>query len=452
MTWEFLRDVMDAVCELLNGEYIHIGGDEAKYDNWKKCEHCQKCIKENKLKSEKELQGWATTKMENYLKKKGKRIIGWDEILDCGVSNKAGIMTWHKPSTAVEGAKRGNPVVMSLVRHTYFDTPESRLPGEPPCATWTPPVSLRDAYVWHPTPNGLTEEQGRNILGANGCVWTDRFLHNDSVLMDKPGKGTAASEAYVDYLTLPRMAALAEVTWTPKKQRNYDDFLRRMRVQYPRYVEAGYNFRMPTPLVQVKRQGEKSLKVSSLVPAFDAIPVNGGAVRYTTDGSAPTATSPLLDLSKGEVTIAEGEGLKLATFAFGKQSLTYSYIDATNKWAKYGKKFGEWKAGKVGNKKPKEVTFDATGFINKNGMYEITFIYTGGAQRLDIDGIVVVRNDTDKVAEDKHHGFTGGNSKNNTYKVNINGYETGASFKVKAMIYGDTGDDSNGVVLIKRVK
>jgi len=449
-TWVFLRDVMDEVCDLFPGEYIHIGGDEAKYTNWKKCEHCQKCMKENKLKSEKHLQGWATTKMENYLLKKGKRIIGWDEILDCGVSNKAGIMTWHKPQTAVNGAKRGNPVVMSLVRHTYFDTPESRLPGEPPCATWTPPVTLQKAYDWHPTPKELDARSARNILGANGCVWTDRFLHNADVLMDKPGKGTAASEAYVDYLTLPRMAALAEVTWTKQSKRKYDHFLQRMRSQYPRYTAAGYNFRMPTPLVNIASQSNGGLKVSSITS--NGIPVKDGVIRYTTDGTNPTEKSDVLDLSKGDVLIPSGKDFKTATFALGKQSLTFSYIDPMNKWAKFGKKFGEWNSGKVGNKKPKEVTFEATGLINKNGTYEVTFIYTKGEHRLDIDGITVVQNDVKKVAEDKHYGIAAGRPKNNTYTVKINAYETGASYKVKAMIYGDTGDDSNGMVFIKRVK
>jgi hypothetical protein len=106
----------------------------------------------------------------------------------------------------------------------------------------------------------------------------------------------------------------------------------------------------------------------------------------------------------------------------------------------------------VGNTKAKEVIFDATGHINSNGLYTITFLFTGGRQRLDIDGIEVVRNDTVPVGKDIHHGFTGSGRKNNTYKIKVSNYETGASFKIKAMIYGDEGADSNGVVLIRKGK
>ena len=219
-TWEFLENVMAEVCELFPSKFVHIGGDEARYDRWNHCEHCQKRMKSEHLKSAKELQGWATTRIQNLLEKHNKLIIGWDEILDCGVSEKAGIMTWNNPSTAVEGAKRGNPIVMSMNSHVYFDFPESKLPGEPPAAGWRPPISLEKAYSWEPTPNGLDAKAAKNILGGNGCVWTDMFLHSADVLADKPGQGTAASEGYVDYLSLPRMAALAEVTWSPLAIRN----------------------------------------------------------------------------------------------------------------------------------------------------------------------------------------------------------------------------------------
>lgn len=445
-TYQFLEDVFTEVCELFPGTYIHIGGDEAKYSRWKKCPHCQKRIKDEKLKSEKELQGWMTTRIEKFLHKKGKRIIGWDEILDCGVSNKAGIMTWHKPRTASEGAKRGNPVVMSLVRHTYFDTPESKLPGEPPCATWTPPVSLSKAYNWHPVPKDLSSSAARNILGPNGCVWTDRFLHNAKQLADKPGQGTRASEAYVDYLSLPRMAALAEVGWTSQDKRNYDDFLGRMRSLYNRYDQLGYQYRIPVPDITIKNNPDGSVSLSGTPP------VNNSVIRYSTDGSTPTKQSPVLNKELKLDNRTSLSRFRATTFppTGDRHSLLFQYIDPSNKYAQHGTLIGKWKSGQVGNKKPKEVIFDATGHINSNGEYIITFLYTGGRERLDIDGIKVVRNDTTPVGQDMHHGYTGGSRKNNTYRIHVKNYETGASFKVKAYIYGDQGDDSNGVVLIRK--
>jgi len=442
-TQYFLEDVMTEICDLFPGEFIHIGGDEAKYNRWKKCPDCQRKIKELGLKNEYELQGWMTTELEKFLAKKKKRIIGWADILECGVSPRAGLMTWHRPQTAVRGAKRGNPVVMSLTHHAYFDTAESRLPGEPPTARWIPPISLRKAYEWDPLPKGVTGDAVKNILGANGCIWSDRFLHNANVLADKPGEGTVKSEAYVDYLSLPRMAALAEVTWTPENMRDYEGFTRRMRRMYLRYKNAGYNFRMPTPLLETVKNQDGSAEI------YAASPIEGGTVRYTLDGTDPLPDSPLLEK---QIVVGSDQTFKTATFAADDRtrSLVYTYMGGARKTtAKYGKKIGEWKSGQPGIGKPVEMVFDATGYINKNGKYQITFLYSKGRQRLDIDGIEVVINDQKTVAGDDHHGITGRQNRKNSYIVKIESYETGASFKIKARVYGDTGNDSNGTVFIR---
>lgn len=268
---------------------------------------------------------------------------------------------------------------MSLTGHAYFDVAESTLPGEPPTASWIPPISLEKAYLWEPRPNGIDEKAARNILGASGCIWSDQFLHNAAILADKPGQGTSASEAYVDYLSLPRMAALAEVVWTPQASRDYDDFRHRMRTQYLRYQHAGYHFRMPTPDVEVKRLSDGSLQ------ATGESPIEGGTVRYTLDGSEPGPASATLT---GHLTTRNDAIFKAVTYAAdGSHSLTWTHMEAANNFAHLGRVIGGWKAGQIGNAKPKEVTFDATGFIDSNGSYLITFQYTGGSQRLNIDGI-----------------------------------------------------------------
>ncbi|MBT3200202.1 MAG: hypothetical protein HN350_09820 [Phycisphaerales bacterium] len=127
----------------------------------------------------------------------------------------------------------------------------------------------------------------------------------------------------------------------------------------------------------------------------------------------------------------------------------FEYVDQSVKYAKHGKQIGQWKTGKIASRKAGKVTFDATGLINKPGVYTVTFLYTGGRHRLDIDGIEVVKNDGAPIAKDTHHGHTGGKSKGNTYTVKIAEYETGASYKINAMIYGDVGPDSNGLVFIR---
>jgi len=442
-TWTFLEDVMTEICELFPDTYVHIGGDEARYNRWKDCEHCQKKIKTLGLKSEKELQGWMTLRIEKFLQKRGKQIIGWDEILGCGISTSAGVMTWHRPKTASAGAKRGNPVVMALTGHCYFDAPESKLGGEPYAASWIAPISLQKAYNWDPVPAGLTGAAAKNILGAQGCLWSDQLLIRARLTNEK-SKMLKQPEKYMEYLTLPRSAALAEVTWTPKTQRDWDRFSLSMARMMLRYSQSGYNYRVPTPSITAKKQADGSTLVSAVAP------IEGASVRYTIDGSAPTVDSKKLTEA---ITVPKSAAFKAVTFGQdGKRSLVFEYVDQSVKFAKYGKKIGQWKSRKIAARKAGKVVFDATGLINKPGVYTVTFLYTGGRQRLDIDSIEVVKNDKEVVARDAHHGFTGGKSKGNTYKVKIDDYETGASYKINAMIYGDVGSDSNGLVFIRRGK
>ena len=131
-TWAFLKDVLGELCDLFPSKTVHIGGDEARYDKWKACPNCQRKIRELGLKDEKALQGWMTREIEAMLKKKGRRILGWDEILRCGVTETAGIMPWHDPQAGADAARRGNPIVPALIGHCYFDTPDAKLPGELP--------------------------------------------------------------------------------------------------------------------------------------------------------------------------------------------------------------------------------------------------------------------------------------------------------------------------------
>nr|WP_281380208.1 family 20 glycosylhydrolase [Armatimonas rosea] len=432
-TWAFLKDVFDELCALFPSQYIHIGGDEAQYSKWRACPDCQKKKAELGLADEKALQGWMTREVEGMLAKKGKRILGWNEILRCGVSTTAGIMAWNDAKAAGDAARGGNPVVVALTTRCYFDMQQSKLRGELPGAGWSNPVTLQNAYDWDPMPTNLDAAQQKNILGVQGCLWTDMFLHKPEIKKPSPA-------AYCDYYLLPRAAALAEVAWTPQAQRRFPDFTERMKRQYVRYTDSGWNFRLPLP--ELTHSGDT---------VTATCPIEGGTVRYTTDGTDPTASSPEL---KGTVTVARFEDLKAITLApDGKRtSLIFETLTPTNPFKQYGTKLGEWKSGKVGDRKAIPVDFDVSKLISGNGTYQITFVYTSGRERLDIDKVEVFRNtETLALATDRHHGFTGGATKDNVYTLKLEGFDPSASYTLRAHIYGDEGSDSNGVVLIKKV-
>ena len=439
-TYEFIEDIMKEVFALFPAKYIHVGGDEVHFDRWKKCEHCQAKIKKENLKNEKELQGYITRFFEKLCHKQNRRIIGWNEILTCNVSTTAGLMIWNRPQHAVTGARKGHPIVSAQVRHTYFDTPESKLPGEIVGAGWTPPVSLSNSYNWDPVPHGLTEDEAKNVLGGHGCLWTDLFLHKHW-LRDRD-KDDNRSEVYVDTLTLPRMAGLAEAVWTPKADLDFDNFQDRMKRQYRRYEKKGYHYRLPLPTVKIMRS-DKGFKVLAQAS------IEGGKVHYTTDGSKPTADSPVF---KKTVKIVKEKDFKaiVVNHDGSRQSLVFESIESDPRFAKYGDKFGAWKSGQVAARKAGAKTWEVTGLINKNAKYEVTFVYTGGGMRLDIDWIEILKNDR-LIKRIKRHGFTGGRSKGNAYQFQIKEYETGASFKVRAGIYGDRGNNSNGLIFIKKI-
>ena len=194
----------------------------------------------------------------------------------------------------------------------------------------------------------------------------------------------------------------------------------------------------------------KPIKVSGGYKISMTSPVKGAEIRYTTDGTYPTAYSPVYSKP---VTVNDPEKFAAITVVSkGHYSLAFKLPeDKSKKFAKYGKQIGQWKSGKVSAGVYKPVKFDATGKINKNGKYELTFIYTGGLQRLDIEKVSVIVNGK-VVAEDKHHGTTGGQHKDNTYSLKIDNFETGANYTIEANVMGDTGNDSNGVVLLKQAK
>lgn len=218
-TVRFLEQVLDEVIELFPAEFFHIGGDECPKVRWKACEKCQTRIRNEGLRDEEELQSWFVTRMSKYLSDRGRRLVGWDEILEGGLAPGATVMSWRGTEGGIRAARMNHDVVMSPTSHCYFDYKQSPAEDEPG-AWFAPALDLEKVYSYEPTPKELTEEQAAHILGVQANVWTEKMPHFQQV----------------EYMTFPRLCALSEVAWS-SGARNYDDFLRRLE-RHRRLLDA----------------------------------------------------------------------------------------------------------------------------------------------------------------------------------------------------------------------
>ena len=225
-TFVFLKAVIDEVCELFpNSEYIHIGGDECPKTQWQNCPSCQKRIIDEGLSDESELQSWFIAQMASYINSKGKRIIGWDEILEGGLVPDATVMSWRGEDGGIEAARMKHDVIMTPNNVCYFDHYQSENIKNEPLAIGGF-TNCAEIYAWNPVPESLSEEDTTYILGAQANVWTEYIIDAN----------------HVQYMILPRMAALSEVVWSPNTERNFEDFQNRLQNLMLRYDAAGYNY------------------------------------------------------------------------------------------------------------------------------------------------------------------------------------------------------------------
>ena len=221
-TFKFWEDVLSEIIDIFPSEYIHIGGDECPRDEWKKCDDCQKRIKDNGLRNEAELQSYVTQRLEKFVNSKGRKIIGWDEILEGGVTPTATIMSWTGTRAGILAARQGNHVIMSPSGYCYLDHYQTIGPDEPfGIGGYT---TVKKSYSFDPLAE-LNPEQQECILGVQGNLWTEYI-------------GTFA---HAQHNLLPRIAALAEVGWT-YTGRNYDEFKTRMSHLRHYYDANGWNY------------------------------------------------------------------------------------------------------------------------------------------------------------------------------------------------------------------
>ncbi|MCE5217737.1 beta-N-acetylhexosaminidase [bacterium] len=343
--FQFVEDVLTEVLDLFPSTFIHIGGDEAPKARWKECPRCQARMKAEGLKDEHELQSYFIRRIDKFLTEKGRRLIGWDEILEGGLASGAAVMSWRGIGGGVAAANAGHDVVMTPTTHCYLDYAQARGSDEPEAIGGYLPLSV--VYSYEPTPSQLSPAQHQYVVGVQGNLWTE-YMHTPEE---------------VEYFGFPRACALAEIGWTPSQLKDYASFRERLVTHLKRLDQMQVNYRRLTPEPQV-------------------------VARWTPG-------------------------------------------DAGEEWHER-----EW---------------DITSAVREPGDYRVTFMFTHGTHRFDIEGVAMEVNGT-PVGRDDHSGSSGARHRNNAYSFDVAQVIPGGRYTLRARVRTDGGFDSNGEIYVETVK
>ena len=277
-TIKFLQDVLDEVMAIFPSKFIHIGGDECPKDEWKASPRVQQLIKERGLKDEHEMQSWFIKQMDQYLASKGRRLIGWDEILEGGLAPGATVMSWRGEKGGIDAANAGHDVVMASTNALYFDFYQADPKTEPHAIGGNLP--LRKVYDFEIVPTAIAADKQKHILGGQFQIWTEYIR----------------TPEYAEYMAFPRGLAAAEIFWSPKSKKNFRDFVDRLRVNLP-HLDVNYrpldtNLGLPTAEWKAGQVSNdyrtRSWEISSAVTGNGAYTIRfqytSGAFRLDVDG------------------------------------------------------------------------------------------------------------------------------------------------------------------------
>lgn len=223
-TFLFLQEILDEVISLFPSKYIHLGGDEAPRIRWKNCVHCQKRMRQEKLNTEAKLQTYFMNRIENYLNGKGKKIIGWDEILEGGISQRATIMSWRGENRGIKAAQAGYDVIMTPNAYMYLNS--HQLGAEDSIGIKRRLISLKKVYNYNPIPATLTEKEAMHIKGVQANLWTEYVV----------------TIPQMDYSLFPRLSAVAEIAWSRRENMDYDSFCMRLEKIKKHYDLLGVTY------------------------------------------------------------------------------------------------------------------------------------------------------------------------------------------------------------------
>lgn len=299
---DLFKDIMEEVCELFPGKYIHLGGDECVKERWKACPKCQRKIRELGLKDgsryskEDYLQSWFMGEVASFVQSKGKRVIGWDEILEGVPMDDSVIMSWRGTEGGITAARMGHDVVMTPTSDMYFDqsqTLASQL-EEIPVGGF---INVMKVYSYEPIPASLTPDQQKHILGCQANVWCEYM----------------PEERIRQYQMLPRLAALSEVQWTMPERKNYKDFLKRLPKMLSIYDHYGYNY--AKHIFDVACSYSVNVEKGSLEVFLSTL--GNDPIYYTLDGTSPQTKKAML-YDDTPIVISSPSELKVSVLRNGK--------------------------------------------------------------------------------------------------------------------------------------
>lgn len=312
-TLTFIDNVLKEIVGLFPSKFIHVGGDECPKTQWQKCPKCQARIKELHLEAkdghsaEERLQSYIITHASNYLKSLGRNTIGWDEILEGGLAEGATVMSWRGEAGGIAAAKQDHDVVMTPNTYLYFDYYQSADKQNEPLAIGGY-LPLEKVYSYEPMPKELTANEAKHIIGVQANIWTEYM----------------PTYRQVEYMALPRMAALSETQWCQPELKDYDSFKLRLLGMFHHYDLEGYNY--AKHLYNVAINVDADTKWHELVVRMST--AGNAEIRYTLDNTQPTATSTLYT---GPIHMQKPANIKAAAFRNGTMSRVSSLATVFNK-------------------------------------------------------------------------------------------------------------------------
>ncbi len=296
-TFSFLEDVLTEVIELFPGKYIHIGGDEVPKKQWKESNYCQKLIQKEKLKDEHELQSYFIKRIEKFINSKGKKIIGWDEILEGGLAPNATVMSWRGYEGAIQAAKKGHDVILTPTSHAYFDYYQAEHKDEPLAIGGFLP--LKKVFSFNPYPHSLDEDKKKYVLGAQGNIWTEYMPTTDQV----------------EYMAFPRILAMSEVVWNGASkniEKEYPIFLHRVEHFFSRLETLKINYAN-----HIYDLSGRVLKRNNKIYYELSTPIPNKKIMYTINGIEQEYISkiPIEENTKIEATVILDDNKRGRTFS-----------------------------------------------------------------------------------------------------------------------------------------